>query len=128
MDGWNSDLEHVIDDIPDFTKPNIDDQWNQACQLEDAMVAAKKNLMSLHVAVIGVLIILCKQGLTDTIDRDILELSTYSETKSIKRPSRIRVSTSANDFVLHNSNIGKSVFDICNICHKSFSKKEPQLP
>jgi hypothetical protein len=60
MDGWNSDLEHVIDDIPDFTKPNIDDQWNQACQLEDAMVAAKKNLMSLHVAVIGVLIILCK--------------------------------------------------------------------
>jgi len=23
---------------------------------------------------------------------------------------------------------GKSVFDICSLCHKSFSKKEPQLP
>ena len=25
--------------IPDFTKPDIEDQWNQARQLEDAMVA-----------------------------------------------------------------------------------------
>jgi hypothetical protein len=29
----------VIDVIPDFTKPDIEDQWNQAFQLEDAMVA-----------------------------------------------------------------------------------------
>jgi len=36
---WNSDLEHVIDVIPHFTKPDIEDKWNQACQLEDDMVA-----------------------------------------------------------------------------------------
>ena len=39
MYAWNGDPEHVIDVIPDFTKPDIKDQWNQACQLEDAMVA-----------------------------------------------------------------------------------------
>jgi len=66
-------------------------------------------------------------GLTDTIDPNILELLISSETDSIKRPSRIRLSKSSNDYVIHNSYIGKSVFDICNVCHKSLSKKEPQL-
>jgi hypothetical protein len=36
---WNGDPEHVIDVIPDFTKPDIYDQWNQARHLEDAMIA-----------------------------------------------------------------------------------------
>ncbi len=35
----NGDPKHVIDVIPDFTKPDIEDQWNQARQLEDVMVA-----------------------------------------------------------------------------------------
>ena len=39
IDVWNGDPEHVIDVIPNFTKPDIEDQRNQACQLEDAMVA-----------------------------------------------------------------------------------------
>jgi hypothetical protein len=36
---WNGDPEHVIDVIPNFTKAYIEDRWNQARQLEDAMVA-----------------------------------------------------------------------------------------
>ena len=39
IDLWNGNPKHVIDVIPDFTKPDIEDQWNQAFQLEDAMVA-----------------------------------------------------------------------------------------
>jgi hypothetical protein len=39
IDVWNIDPEHVIDVIPDFIKTDIEDQWNQARQLEDAMVA-----------------------------------------------------------------------------------------
>ena len=35
---WNGNPEQVIDVIPDFTKSDIEDQWNQARQLEDAMV------------------------------------------------------------------------------------------
>ncbi len=35
----NGDLEHLIDVIQNFTKPDIEDQWNQARQVEDAMVA-----------------------------------------------------------------------------------------
>ena len=31
IDEWNCDPKHVIDVIPDFTKPHIEDQWNQAC-------------------------------------------------------------------------------------------------
>ena len=60
---------------------------------------------------------------TNTIDPNILELLISSETKRIKRPSRIRLSTSSNDYASHNSYIGKAVFDIRNVCHKSFSKK-----
>jgi hypothetical protein len=30
IDVWNGDPEHVIDVIPDFTKPDIEDRWNQA--------------------------------------------------------------------------------------------------
>ena len=37
---WNGDHGHVIIDvIPNFTKPDIEDQWNQARHLKDAMVA-----------------------------------------------------------------------------------------
>ncbi len=57
----------------------------------------------------------------------MLEDLISSETKTIKLPSRIRLSTSSNDYVIHDSCIGKLVFDICNLCHKSLSKAEPQL-
>ena len=67
-------------------------------------------------------------GLTNTIHPIILGLLISSETKSIERPSKIRLSMSSNYYVIHNSYIGKSVFDICNVCHKSLCKKKPQLP
>ena len=35
---WNSDPEHVMDVIQDFTEPDIEDHWEQACTLEDDMV------------------------------------------------------------------------------------------
>jgi hypothetical protein len=119
---WNSYHEHVIDVITLFSKPDIEDQWNQACQLEDAMVAeiysssvcaccghrCPHNIMQI--------------GLTDTIDPYILGLLISSETKSVKRPSRIRLSTSINGYVIYNSYIGRLVFDIFNVCHKSLSK------
>jgi hypothetical protein len=43
IDVRNSDHEHVIVVVPDFTKPGIEDQCNQACKLEDAMVAEISN-------------------------------------------------------------------------------------
>jgi hypothetical protein len=67
-------------------------------------------------------------GLKDTADPNILEILISCETETIKRPSRIRLSTSPNDYFIHDSYIGKSVFDICNLCHKSLSKAEPKLP
>jgi hypothetical protein len=39
VDVWDGEPEHVIDVIPNFTKPDIKDQRNQARRLEDAMVA-----------------------------------------------------------------------------------------
>jgi hypothetical protein len=128
IDVWNDDPEHVIDVIPDFTKPDIEDQWNQARQLEDAMVAE----------IFDSSVCACcghrfphsdmQIGLTDTTYPNILEILISCETEKIKRPSRIRLSTSLNDYVIHDSYIGKSVFDICNLCHKSLSKAEPKLP
>ncbi len=35
VDAWNDEPEHGIYVIADFTKPSINDKWNQACQLED---------------------------------------------------------------------------------------------
>ena len=66
-------------------------------------------------------------GLTNTTYPNILEILISCETEKIKRPSRIRLSTSPNDYVIHDSYIGKSVFDICNLCHKSLSKVESKL-
>jgi len=62
-------------------------------------------------------------SLTDTIDPNTLELLICSETKIIKRPSRIRLSTSSNDYVIHNSYIVKSV--IFDICIKKRKEKNP---
>jgi len=68
-------------------------------------------------------------GLTCTNnDPNILELLISSETTHIKRPSRIQLSRSSSDYVSHNSHVGKSVFDIYNVCRKSLSKDDPQLP
>ena len=67
-------------------------------------------------------------GLTKTIDPNILELLISSKTESIKRPSQIRLSKISNDYDIHNSYIGKSVFDIFYVCHKSLSKEKPQRP
>jgi len=39
IDVWNGDPEQVSNVIQNFTKPDIEDPLNQACQLEDAMVA-----------------------------------------------------------------------------------------
>ena len=36
---WNGNPEHVIDSILDFTKPDIEEQLNQARQLKDALAA-----------------------------------------------------------------------------------------
>jgi hypothetical protein len=57
----------------------------------------------------------------------ILDILISCGTEKIKRPSRIRLSTSLNDYVIPYSYIGKSFFDICNLCHKSLSKAEPKL-
>ncbi len=67
-------------------------------------------------------------GLKDTADPTILEIFISCETETIKRPSRIRLTSSQNDYVIHDLYIGKSVFDIFNLCHKSLSKAEPKLP
>ncbi len=85
----NGDPEHVIDVIPDFTKPGIEDKWNQARHLEDAMVAEIFN--SSVCACCGHR---CPHsdmqiGLTITIDPNILEIPNSCVTKTIKRPSRI---------------------------------------
>jgi hypothetical protein len=114
---WNGDPEHVIDIIPDFTKPDIEDQWNQARQLEDAMVAE-----IFDASVCACCCHRCSQsdmqiGLKDTTDPNILEILISCEIETIKRPSRIRLSISSNDYVIHDSYIGKTVFDICNLCH-----------
>ena len=118
----------MIDAIPDFTKPDIANQWNQACQLEDAMAA--EIFYSSFCACCGHRCPhhIMQNGLTNIIDPNILELLMSSETESIKCLSRIRLSTSLNDYIVHNSYIGKPVFDICNVCHKSLNKKKPQLP
>ena len=42
-------------------------------------------------------------GLKDTTDLNILEILISFETEIIKRPSRIRLSTSPNDYVIHDS-------------------------
>ena len=39
IDVWNGDPEHVIEVIPYLTLPYIQDQRNQARQLEDAKIA-----------------------------------------------------------------------------------------
>ena len=67
-------------------------------------------------------------GLKDTTDPNILEILISCETKTSKRPSRICLSTGPNVYVFHDSYIGKSIFDICKLCHKSLSKVEPKLP
>jgi len=43
IDVWNKNPGHFIDAIPDFTKSDIEDQWNQARELEDALVAEVLN-------------------------------------------------------------------------------------
>jgi len=87
---WNDDPEHVIDFIPNITKPYIEDQWNQARQLEDAMVA--EIIDSSVRAFCGHR---CPHrdmqiGLKDTTNPNILEILISCETETIKRPSRIR--------------------------------------
>jgi len=79
--------------------------------------------MCVRVPVTGVFTTICK-----LVYLNILKLLISSETTFIKRPFQIRLFTSSNDFVIHNSYIGKSDFDICNVCHKSLSKSEPRFP
>ncbi len=66
-------------------------------------------------------------GLIDTTNPNILGILISCETEKIKRPSQIFLYTSSNDYAIHDSYIGKSVFDICNLCHNSLSKTQPRL-
>ena len=61
IDVWNDDPEYVIDVIPDFTKPDIEDHRNQGRQLEDAMVAEiVDSSVRERVVVTGVVTMICK--------------------------------------------------------------------
>jgi hypothetical protein len=66
-------------------------------------------------------------GLTNTIDPNILEILISSETKTINSPSRIRLSTSLNDYAIRDSHIGKSFSDIYILCHRSLINAEPRI-
>jgi hypothetical protein len=84
----------------------MEDQWNQARQLEDAMVA--ETFYSFACACCGHR---CPHSsdvqisLTDASDPNISEMIISCETETIKRPSRIYLSTSSNDYVIHDSYI-----------------------
>ena len=82
-DVWNVDLEHVIDVIPDFTRPDIIDPWNQAHLLENAMVVE-----IFDSSVYACCVHRCphsdkKIGLAGTIDPNILDLLISSESETI---------------------------------------------
>jgi hypothetical protein len=94
IDVRNDDPEHVIDVIPDFTKPDIEDRWNQAQQLEDAMVAEILDASLCACCCHRCPHIDMQIGLKDTTDPNILKILISCETKTIKGPSRIRLSTS----------------------------------
>ncbi len=111
---WNGDPEHVIDVIPYFNEPDIEDQWNQARQLEDDMVAEIFDSSVCACCGHRCPRIDMQIGLTNTTDPNILEILISCETEAIKHPSRIHLSTSLNDYVIHDSYIGKSIFDIDN--------------
>ena len=80
IDMWIGDPEHMIDGIPNFTKPYIEDKWNQARHLEDVMVT--EICYSSVYACCGHR---CPNsdiqiGLTNFTDPNILELPISSET------------------------------------------------
>jgi len=79
IDVWNSDHEHVTDIIQDCIKSDIEDQWNQACQLEDAMVARIFNSFVCACCVHRCPHNIKQMGLTYTIDPNILKLLISSE-------------------------------------------------
>ena len=66
-----------------------------------------------------------QSGLTDTTNPNIY-FSISNETEINKRPTRIRLSTSSNDYIIHNLYIEKYFFTIV-IYLSYFSKNEPQL-
>ena len=115
---WRKYLDGVLNVIIN----NVNILSEKACQLEDAMVDE----------IFDAFMFACcghrcphndmQIGLTNTTDPNILEILISCETETIKRPSRIRLSTSPNGYAIHDSYIGKSVFDICNLRHKSLSK------
>ena len=82
IDEWNSDHEHVINVIPDFTKPDIEDHWNQACHLEDAMVAEIFDASVCACCGHRCLLRDIQIGLKDTADPNILEILIFCETKN----------------------------------------------
>jgi len=110
IDVWTGDPDHVIDVISNFTKLEIEDQRNQARQLEDVMdVEICDSSIS---ACFGHRCTRSKMqiGLIDTSNASILEISTSSETQITRRPIQIRLSTSSDDYVIHDSYIWKIGF------------------
>ena len=83
----NSVHEHVINVIPDFTKPDIEDHCNQACQLKNAMDA--ENFYSFVCACFGHRCShnIMQIGSTYITHPPILELLISKDTESLKRPS-----------------------------------------
>ena len=68
-----------------------------------------------------------QNGLSDNTNPIISEILISSEIKAIKRPTKIRLSASSINYDIQSSYLGKTVFDICYLCHKSLSKDELQL-
>jgi len=95
---WNSDNVHVIDVIPDFTKSDIEDKWNQTCKLVDAKFDD----------IFDASMCACCGRRCPHIDMQIgLTYTTYPGTDHEPGPSRICLSTSSNSYVIHDSYIGK---------------------
>ena len=70
----------MIDVITNFTKPDTEDQWNQTCQVEDAMIAEIYNSSVSACCGHRCPHNIMQTGLTHNIDPTILELLISSKT------------------------------------------------
>ena len=62
IDEWNGDLEHAIDGIPDFTKQTLEISGIKLVDSKIPWLLKCVILPCVRVAVIGVLIVVCKLG------------------------------------------------------------------
>ena len=122
------DIEHLLEEVMNYTKPDLAEQWAQAVKLEERM--KERMFDTAPCACCGERKPFSTMTLEITEDHepDVLSLLVSEVTPEIRYPTRVTLLTGRREYAIHDSYQDKPHVAICIPCYTRLARDIPKVP